>query len=76
MAGALVVEDYQAKLRAAGFEYVSIEPTRVYEDNDPAALAAEFSVGLELPDVVDPKEIMGELSGSIMSAFVRGQKPE
>ncbi|MGO8862068.1 MAG: arsenite methyltransferase [Acidimicrobiales bacterium] len=76
VAGALVDEDYQAKLRAAGFEYVSIEPTRVYEDNDPAALAAEFSVGLELPDVVDPKEIMGELSGSIMSAFVRGQKPE
>jgi hypothetical protein len=76
VAGALVDEDYQAKLRAAGFEHVSIESTRVYEDDDPAALAAEFSVDLELPDDIDPEEIMGELSGSIMSAFVRGQKPK
>ena len=29
VAGAIVVDDYQAKLRAAGFEEVSIEPTSI-----------------------------------------------
>lgn len=39
VAGALVADDYQVKLRAAGFENVSITPTKIYEDNDVSALA-------------------------------------
>ena len=69
VAGALVDEDYQAKLRAAGFENVSIEPTRVYEDDDIVALAAELSVDLELPDDVDRDEVMAELGGSSHERF-------
>jgi len=76
VAGALVDEDYQAKLRAAGFENVSIEPTKIYGDDDISALAVELSVELELPEDLDRDAVQAELSGSIMSAFVRGQKPE
>jgi len=76
VAGALVDEDYQARLRAAGFENVSIEPTKIYGDDDISALAVELSVELELPEDLDRDAVQAELSGSIMSAFVRGQKPE
>ena len=61
MAGALVVEDYEAKLRAAGFEDVSIEPTRVFEDDDVVGLAAELSVDAELPEGIDRDEVMAEV---------------
>jgi len=69
VAGALVVDDYLAKLQAAGFEQVSIDPTRVYEESDIAALATDLTVD------VDREKIVGELSGSVMSAFVRARKP-
>ncbi|MGD0873551.1 MAG: arsenite methyltransferase [Acidimicrobiales bacterium] len=75
-AGALVVEEYEAKLRSAGFESVSIEPTRMFEDDDIVGLAAELSVGEDLPENIDREALMTELSGSVMSAFVRGQKPQ
>jgi hypothetical protein len=71
-----VVEDYEAKLRAAGFEDVSIEPTRVFENDDIVGLAAELSVDAEQLDGIDRDEILADLGGSIMSAFVRGRKPE
>ena len=76
VAGALVVEDYEAKLRAAGFEDVSIEPTRVFEEDDVVGLAAELSVDADLPQGTDRDEVMAEVAGSVMSAFVRGRKPE
>jgi len=76
VAGALVDADYQAKLQAAGFENVSITPTKVYQEADISALAVELSVDLELPEHIDGDDIMAEMAGSIMSAFVRGQKPE
>jgi len=75
-AGALVVEDYEARLRAAGFEGVSIEPTRVFEDDDIVSLAAELSVDADPLEDTDRDKVMAELGGSIMSAFVRGRKPE
>ncbi len=76
VAGALVVEDYEAKLRAAGFADVSIEPTRVFENEDVVALAAELSVDADLPEGTDRDKIMAEVAGSVLSAFVRGRKPE
>jgi len=76
VAGALVIEDYEAKLRAAGFEDVSIEPTRVFENDDIVGLAAELSVDAEQPEGIERDEILAELGGSIMSASVRGRKPE
>jgi len=76
VAGALVVEDYEAKLRAAGFGDVSIEPTRVFEEDDVAGLAAELSVDADLPQGTHRDEVMAEVAGSVMSASVRGRKPE
>jgi SAM-dependent methyltransferase len=76
IAGALVDDDYQARLESAGFEEVSIEPTRVYGDDDIVALAAELAVDADLPDRIDRNEVLAELGGSVMSAFVRGRKPE
>ena len=74
VAGALVVNDYQAKLRAAGFEDVSIEPTRIFQDDDIVAMAAELSLDAEVLEDIDRDEILAELGGSVMSAFVRGRK--
>jgi hypothetical protein len=34
VAGALAEDEYQAKLKAAGFENIDIEPTRVYRIDD------------------------------------------
>ncbi len=76
VAGALVVEDYEAKLRAAGFEDVSIEPTRVFDDDDIVGLAAELSVDAEQLEGIERDEILAELGGSVMSASVRGRRPE
>jgi arsenite methyltransferase len=69
IAGALERSDYEAKLRAAGFEQVEIVPTRYYraEDvNDPSLLAwlAE-----------QPPDERERLSKAFMSAFVRAVKP-
>ncbi len=68
IAGALEEDEYSAKLRAAGFEAVSIEPTRVYSIED----AREF-----LTDKgVDIDAIAASVEGKFMSAFVRAKKPQ
>jgi SAM-dependent methyltransferase len=67
VAGALEENEYQQKLSAAGFEQVTIEPTRIYRVDD----AREFlsSAG------VDVEKIAPEVDGKFMSAFVRAVKP-
>lgn len=74
VAGALVAETYEAKLEAAGFVHVAIEPTRIFEREDIATMAGNVKV--DVPDDLDPDAIVSELGDSVMSAFVRGQKPE
>ena len=49
VAGALVVEDYEAKLRAAGLGTYPSSPLRVFEEDGVAGLAAELSVDANLP---------------------------
>jgi arsenite methyltransferase len=67
VAGALEENDYRAKLTGAGFDEVTIEPTRVYGVED----AREF-----LSDAgVDVDAIAPQVDGKIMSAFVRAVKP-
>ncbi len=67
VAGALEEGDYRAKLEAAGFENVDIEPTRVYRVEDARAFLANAGAGLlEMAERVD---------GRFMSAFVRATKP-
>jgi hypothetical protein len=57
-----------AKLTAAGFEAVGIEPTRVYRVED----AREFLTGKGL----DVDAIAASVDGKFMSAFVRAVKPQ
>lgn len=67
IAGALADEDYRAKLTAAGFAGIDIEPTRVYDVEDARAfLSAEG---------IDVDAIAPEVEGKFMSAFVRAIKP-
>jgi arsenite methyltransferase len=67
VAGALDEDEYRAKLVAAGFEQVDVEPTRVYRVED----AREF-----LTDKgIDADAIAAQVDGKFLSAFVRAVKP-
>ncbi len=67
VAGALDEGDYRTKLAAAGFEEISIEPTRVYR----AEQAREFLTAAG----IDVDAIAPQVDGKFMSAFVRAVKP-
>jgi len=67
MAGALEENEYLAKLSHAGFEVVTMEPTRVYNVADARELLS--SKGIDV-DAIAPL-----VDGKFMSAFVRAKKP-
>ncbi len=67
VAGALEENEYRAKLAAAGFETIEIEPTRIYRIED----AREFLSGQN----IDVDAIAPQVDGKFMSAFVRATKP-
>ena len=67
LAGALEENDYKAKLAAAGFTGVSIEPTRVYHVAD----AREFLSG----HGIDVDTIAPLVDGRFYSGFIRARKP-
>jgi arsenite methyltransferase len=67
VAGALQESEYRAKLSAAGFESIEIEPTRVYQIED----ARQFLTAKG----IDVDAIAPLLEGKVMSAFVRARKP-
>jgi SAM-dependent methyltransferase len=69
IAGALTETDYLAKLKAAGFESPSIEPTRVYTRED----AEEIACGAT-PE--DAEAQLAAIDGAMMSAFIRATKPK
>lgn len=67
IAGALDETEYVAKLRAAGFEEASIEPTRVYRVEDARAFLTEQGLNVdEMAAAVDEK---------FYSGFIRARKP-
>jgi SAM-dependent methyltransferase len=66
VAGALRDTDYTAKLAAAGFENIAIEPTRIYDVED----ARQFLAG----QGIDVDAIAFEVDGKFMSAFIRARK--
>jgi len=66
IAGALEEQEYAAKRGQAGFEEVSIEPTRVNRADD----ARSFLAGLDL----DVDAIAPQTEGKFLSAFVRARK--
>ena len=66
IAGALEENDYRAKLTAAGFTDIELEPTRVYRIED----ARTFLSG----QGIDVDAIASQVDGKFMSAFVRARK--
>ncbi len=67
LAGALEETDYRAKLAAAGFVGIDVEPTRVYRVDDARAFLS--GKGLDV-DVIAPL-----VDGKFFSAFIRARKP-
>ena len=67
IAGALEETEYSAKLRAAGFADVEIEPWRVYKIADARAYLAETGV--------DVDRLAPQVEGKFASAFIRARKP-
>jgi arsenite methyltransferase len=66
VAGALHENEYRAKLGAAGFEQIGIEPTRIYRAEDAKDLLG--GAGLDANAISQ--------DGKFMSAFVRAIKPQ
>lgn len=69
VAGALLESDYRAKLGAAGFGDIDVEPTRVYDRDDAAEMASASSCCGG-----DTDKTIAALDGAVMSAFVRARK--
>ena len=67
VAGALEENEYKAKLEAAGFERIGVEPTRVYRAEDARAFLSGQGVDV---DAIAP-----QVDGKFISAFIRAQKP-
>ena len=68
IAGALEEGEYLSKLRAAGFDDVSVEPTRVYNIEDARQFLTEAGV--------DVDDLAPQVNGKFMSAFIRATKPK
>jgi SAM-dependent methyltransferase len=68
IAGALEETEYAAKLRAAGFADVEMEPWRIYQVEDARAFLTEQGIDVE--------RLAPEVDGKFASAFVRARKPE
>lgn len=67
VAGALEENDYQAKLARAGFEQITVEPTRIYRVEDSRTFLANAGI--------DVDTVAAEVDGKFMSAFIRATKP-
>ena len=67
VAGALKDSEYVSKLKAAGFQEVTIEPTRVYKVED----AEQFLHAQGM----DAGAVAADVEGKFMSAFIRAKKP-
>ena len=68
IAGALEEAEYIGKLTSAGFDAVSIEPTRVYNVEDARQFLTEAGV--------DVDSIAPQVNEKFFSAFVRANKPK
>jgi 2-polyprenyl-3-methyl-5-hydroxy-6-metoxy-1,4-benzoquinol methylase len=66
VAGALEENEYRAKLAAAGFQDIDIEPTRIYRAEDAKAFLADKGM--------DASVIGPQVDGKFMSAFIRARK--
>jgi arsenite methyltransferase len=67
IAGALDETEYRSKLKAAGFEQIEVEPTRVYRVEDAREFLSSAGINVEA--------LASEVDEKFMSAFVRAVKP-
>jgi arsenite methyltransferase len=67
VAGALEEGEYRAKLGAAGFEAIEVEPTRIYSVEDAREFLSEKGL--------DVDSIAPQADGKFLSAFLRAVKP-
>ncbi|HEX3941866.1 MAG TPA: arsenite methyltransferase, partial [Acidobacteriaceae bacterium] len=67
IAGALEESEYRAKLQAAGFANIDLEPTRIYNIEDARQFLTEAGVAVD--------EIAPQVEEKFVSAFVRAVKP-
>ena len=72
VSGALTMDDYRAKLEAAGFTDVSFEITREYSRDDIAGMAQSVPAEEGGPDRV--LEHLDAIDGAVVSAFVRARR--
>ncbi len=68
VAGALTEDAYLSQLRQAGFEDVSIEPTREYQVED--------ARGFLESQGIKPEDISKEFDGAVFAGFIRARKPK
>jgi hypothetical protein len=68
IAGALEEQDYRAKLHAAGFAGIDLEPTRVYNIEDARQFLNDAGVAVD--------DIAPLVEGKFVSAFIRATKPD
>jgi hypothetical protein len=59
--------EYTAKLAAAGFESIDIEPTRIHKVEDARVFLAEQGL--------DVDRLAEQVDGKFRSAFIRARKP-
>jgi len=69
MAGALREEEYVAKLKAAGFQKIGVEVTRVWKEEDIQGSEVADAVARLAPEAREQALL------SFVSAFIRAQKP-
>jgi SAM-dependent methyltransferase len=67
IAGALEENDYRAKLVAAGFAAIDLEPTRTYDIEDARTFLTEAGIAVD--------RIAPQVEGRFLSAFIRATKP-
>lgn len=67
IAGALDETEYCSKLKAAGFEQIEVEPTRIYRVEEAREFLSSAGVNVDA--------IASEVDERFMSAFVRAVKP-
>jgi ubiquinone/menaquinone biosynthesis C-methylase UbiE len=67
MAGALRDNEYVSKVRAAGFQDIEVEPTRIYTGADARRWLSDKAIDID--------RIAAQVDGKFISAFVRATKP-
>jgi arsenite methyltransferase len=74
IAGALTESDCTDKMRAAGLQEISIQPTTIFGREELEGLSADLRPD-DIPAGLDIDETIAEFDGVIRSAFIRAIKP-